>query len=192
MQGREAETDFSRDWTPALPCEHPAYIPSLRFKKKDAAQCACKALPSKHIVFYLRTVWCVPSDWPEKGPGQWQGTELLETISSASGCIATFSHRYGCRWHQFLEKHQKRYRKGSLTFEPGQIGEDVIKTKISGHLEKYNLLGMITPGRLSMAFAFRRSALLSLENCKGINKPVDKGDVVDTDCLDFQKCLPKG
>lgn len=42
-----------------------------------------------------------------------------------------------------------------------------------------------------MAF-IRRSAFLSLEICKGINKSMDKGDLVDTDCLDFQKYLPKG
>lgn len=41
-----------------------------------------------------------------------------------------------------------------------------------------------------MAF-IRRSAFLSLEICKGINKSTDKGDLFDTDCLDFQKYLPK-
>lgn len=60
-----------------------------------------------------------------------------------------------------------------------------------GHLEKHSLLGMIMPGRVSMAFIKRKSALLSLEICKGINKPVDKGDLVDRDCLDFRKCLSK-
>jgi len=42
-----------------------------------------------------------------------------------------------------------------------------------------------------MAFATRRFALLSLETCNRINKPMDKGDVVDTGWFDFQKCLPK-
>lgn len=36
-----------------------------------------------------------------------------------------------------------------------------------------------------MAFIMR-SALLSLEICIGINKPVDKGDLVDTDCHSFK------
>lgn len=81
---------------------------------------------------------------------------------------------------------------GKVAFQLEQLEEVIIKTKISGHLQKYNLLQIITPGRVNMAFIMRRSTLPSLEICKGINKPVDKDDLVDARCLDFQKHLPKG
>lgn len=177
MQGerqRETEPWHSRDWTP------PSHVSTQSVSPIYAL-----------IQFFTWEQCDVSVYWPRMEPGLQQGAELLETISSAPAYIATFSHSSGPKWHQFLENHQKQYGKTSLTFDPRQLGGIVMVKKISGQLEKHKLLGMISVWKVSRAFIMRRSFLLSLENCKGIHKPEDKSNLVDTDCLDSQKHLPK-
>lgn len=122
MQGEmqtETELWHSRDWTPH---SHVSTQPILPIY----ALIIFLSLSTQVFTWKQCDVSCVPA---KDGARTSQGAELLETISSAPGCIATFSHSCGSNWRQFLKNHQKQHRKSSLTFEPRQFGGIVIVQK---------------------------------------------------------------